>query len=442
MKNTNKDQKSQRENFKIPLNDFKSNGKKRLWEEYKDYSDAVGESCLSTPGMEHLGEKILECGSFLGMLECENAKHGKKLKKANFCKLRPCVGCQWRKALKVRHQTYEYVKEHLKKYESDVPLLVTLTVPNVKGEDLGKTVDKILKAWKKLVKLKKLRLVIRSWFRSVETTNNDGRVDYHPHIHAIWMVPAEYFRRKNGLYITHDELLQMWRECMGDESITQVDIRPLVSRENWALESLIAEVAKYAVKPDSYIRNDENGRKIADRKVVEDTYHGLKGRRLVAFGGYFREIEKQKKKDAKEKAGLTNTEEESAEKTPTCKDCHKPLFYVEYRWYHEEGRYWGKRKDEDSKKNWQNFKEKCSAASEVEAELASAYGFEKREDEENAQESDRMGETKDNLQKNGNYSYLLMILKQQNQNQKKRKESKDPGLLQAEASLIQLGGPP
>ena len=62
MKNTNKNQKSQRENFKIPLNDFKSNGKKRPWNKYKAYSDAAGQACLSTPGMEHLGEKIMGLG--------------------------------------------------------------------------------------------------------------------------------------------------------------------------------------------------------------------------------------------------------------------------------------------------------------------------------------------------------------------------------------------
>ncbi len=440
MKNTNKNQKSQRENFKIPLNDFKSNGKKRPWNKYKAYSDAAGQACLSTPGMEHLGEKIMDCGSFLGMFECENVKHGKKLKKANFCKLRPCVGCQWRKALKVRHQTHQYVKEHLKKYESDIPLLVTLTVPNVKGEDLGKTVDKTLKGWNKLTKLKKVKLSVQSWFRSVETTNNEERGDYHPHIHAIWMVPAEYFRRKSGLYITHDELLQMWRQCMGDDSITQVDIRPLESRENWAIESLIAEVAKYAVKPDSYIYNDENGKKKANRKVVEDTYHGLKGRRLVAFGGYFREIEKRKKKEEREKAALISSEEESDEKTPTCETCNKPLFYVGYSWYHEDGQYWGRRKEENHEKNWEDFKENCSSVSEVEAELAFAYGFEEKEEQEQVRESVKVEENQTNPQKKEKPSYLLMVLRQQNQ--KKKKELKDPGLLQAEASLIQLGGPP
>jgi plasmid rolling circle replication initiator protein Rep len=440
MKNKKKDQTSQQENFQIPLNDFKSNGKKRPWNKYKAYSDAVGQACLSTPGMEHLGEKIMGCGSFLGMFECEHVKHGKKLKKANFCKLRPCVGCQWRKALKVRHQTHEYVLEHLKKYGSDIPILVTLTVPNVKGEDIGKTVDKALKAWNKLTKFKKVRLAIRSWFRSVETTNNENRGDYHPHIHAILMVPAEYFRRKNGLYITHDELLQMWRQCMEDDSITQVDIRPLISRENWAIESLIAEVAKYAVKPDTYIRNDENGKKKADRKVVEDTYHGLKGRRLIAFGGYFREIEKQKKKEAKEKASLLSAEEKSVEKTPTCETCNKPLFYAVYSWYHEDERYWGRRKDDNYEKNWENFKENCSSVSKAEAELAFAYGFERKEEQEQVQELVQEKENKANPQKNGSNSYLLMILKQQSQ--KRKKEFKDPGLSQTESSLIQLRGPP
>ena len=52
---------------------------------------------------------------------------------------------------------------------------------------------------------------MRSWFRSLEVTYNKDRDDYHPHFHALLMVPHHYFYKDRGLYIPHEKWLDLWK---------------------------------------------------------------------------------------------------------------------------------------------------------------------------------------------------------------------------------------
>ena len=83
---------------------------------------------------------------------------------------------------------------------------------------------------------------MRSWFRSLEVTYNKDRDDYHPHFHALLMVPHHYFYKDRGLYIPHEKWLDLWKKSMRDDRITQVDIRKVKSREQGSLESLAGKL--------------------------------------------------------------------------------------------------------------------------------------------------------------------------------------------------------
>jgi plasmid rolling circle replication initiator protein Rep len=198
------------------------------------------------------------------------------------------------------------------------------------------------KAWDKLMKRKRVRGFVRSWFKSLEITYNKIRKDYHPHFHALLMVPKEYFEKDSGLYMTHEELLRLWKLSMRDDRITQVDIRVVRADNEKELESMAAEVAKYATKPMSYIEEDSKGKYTVDPKVVEELYYGLKGRRLVGFGGYFKKIREERKMIDVEKANLNDmvedeasgedVYEEGASKAEFCKICGEPLVEEMYVW--------------------------------------------------------------------------------------------------------------
>lgn len=339
MKNKNKNKASQQENFFELLNDFKQNGKKRPWDKNKSYSMAVAEAYSYIPGLEHYGEKIAGCGTWLKMMGCQVDKHGNLLKEAYFCRARGCIMCQWRRSLVVRTQLLDFVKEHRKEHPSDVPLLLTTTVLNEKGERLNPTIDQMNVAWRRLMQLKVVRNVTHSWFRSMEITYNEERDDYHPHFHGLLMVPKNYFYKKRGMYLSRDEWLRLWQQSMRDDRITQVDIRTLKCGTDAELEASIGEVAKYMTKPNSYIFENEFGKKEANPKVIETLHHTTKGRRLIGFGGYFNKIRKAKKMVDIEKADLVDVDGEGIEAKCLCKICQKELVEKIYHWYGSADRY-------------------------------------------------------------------------------------------------------
>jgi plasmid rolling circle replication initiator protein Rep len=232
----------------------------------------------------------------------------------------------------IRKQVIDLTHGHLAKYSTDIPLLLTLTVPNEPGFNMIKTIDQMTAAWKRFVQLKVVKGVSRSWFRSLEITYNPDRDDFHPHFHAVLMVPKVYFRRKSGLYITRDEWLRLWQQSMRDDRITQVDIRRLKPKGKGELEAFVGEAAKYVTKPSSYILENEIGRYEVDNNVVSDLHHALRGRRLVAYGGYFSQIRKERKMEDVEKADLVNEDGEGVSDKCHCKICKSELIDELYRW--------------------------------------------------------------------------------------------------------------
>lgn len=332
MKNTNKTKKSQRENQSDSLIDLKSTGKRRNWDKAKKMSLAVASAYSQNIDLEKYGEKIRDCGNYLKFKACKDVTHGKKLVDAYFCKCRQCVMCQGRKSNFIRKQVIDLSHEHLARYSTDVPLLLTLTVPNESGENMIETIDKMTAAWKRLMQLKVVKKATRSWFRSLEITYNTDRDDFHPHFHAVLMVPYNYFYKKSGLYIMRNEWLRLWQQSMRDDRITQVDIRRIQSKDIKEIESFVGEAAKYATKPSSYILENEVGRYEADPKVVSDLHYAIRGRRLVAYGGLFSQIRKEKKMADVEKADLVNVDGEGVSLDCTCKICKSELVEEIYRW--------------------------------------------------------------------------------------------------------------
>lgn len=345
-KNTRNSQDSKSQDF---LYDYKKSGKLRPWDKRKAITDEISRACFQIPGLERYGEMMCSCGSFLGFEACVILEHGKVLKKASFCKYRLCVMCQSRKAVITRKQVFDLASWHLEKYPNDAPLLLTLTIPNVSGENIGKTIDRMTKAFERLSKRKVVKGMNRSWFKSLEITYNRDRVDFHPHFHVLMMVPPEYFRMKSGLYITHGKWLNLWQEAMRDSTITQVDVRKIKDTGEGKLEAIIAEVAKYATKPSSYVFENDCGELEVDNQALEHLHYGLKGRRLIGYGGYFKEVRKEKRLLDVEESDLVSVDEEeidedgvvkeSSQKVSCCKICNLPLVEENYHWTQKIKRY-------------------------------------------------------------------------------------------------------
>ena len=225
---------------------------------------------------KHLSEQNLDliwnCGTYLEFYSDKKIEN-KKLNKANFCKNRFCPMCAWRKARKDALQV-AILMQYLKQEKGLEFVMMTLTAPNVPGENLKNEITRYNKNFKKLMKRKEFEKISFGYMRKLEVTYNQERNDFHPHFHVIIAVDKKYFKSRN--YISKQRLLVMWQNVMNDDTITQVDIRKISADDNKA----ISEIAKYTAKDSDYMTSQD---------VFDYFYKALKNRQVVTYGGVFKE---------------------------------------------------------------------------------------------------------------------------------------------------------
>lgn len=231
-------------------------------------------------------ELMMGCGSYLEFIATVD-KEKKKLVQAHFCKNRFCPLCAWRKArkdammLSIMMQAIAQEKQ----YEF---LFMTLTTPNVKGNQLNEEINLFNQALSKLFRRKKVKAAIKGYVRKLEITYNKERDDYNPHFHLILAVNKSYFTNPR-YYINQVEWLDLWRDVTGKtgvnpdgtDEITQLDIRKV---KGFQQEKAVLEVAKYSAKDFEMMEN---------QAVFDTFYFAMKGRQLITFNGVFKDYKKK-----------------------------------------------------------------------------------------------------------------------------------------------------
>lgn len=313
---------------------------KRDWRKYKFQSLAISRAYAQFKELKKYAHLVSECGSWLKFKACPHG-HELRLVGAWFCRCRLCVLCQWRKSLAMYAQVIQLVHAHHKRYKSDIPLLLTLTVPNVKKGELKESLDWMQRSFRLFSKRTAFKLVARSWFRSLEITYNEERDDYHPHFHILLLVPKTYFDKSRGIYLSQKDWLKLWQEATGMPEITQVDIRRIRKQAKNAnkkpVEAIVAEVAKYATKPKSYVKRKPEGEYEANAEVVESLHHSLKRKKMTAFGGLFVKLRKELKLQDIEKQDLVHITDDQND--CKCSVCQSSLQDEMYCWQMSVGRY-------------------------------------------------------------------------------------------------------
>lgn len=288
---------------------------KKNWRKTKLRTEAVAQSLDVNESKAMLGRhvRMMDCGASLTF--AVSSTGDKRLTFANFCRDRMCPGCQKRRSLVIFHQ----VKNICNSIQKDNPtfkyLLLTLTVPNIKEDQLSSEIKHLHTSWDKLRRRKAFQKGVRGFFRALEVTYNGERDDYHPHLHVLLCVPSGYFKKH---YISQQKWLEMWQQCTKYPHITQVDVRAIKPnpkrKESDSISSAAAEVGKYATKPSNYVAELPNGDFIACKGVVRGLAKGIAGKRLIAFGGIMSEYHKMLKlADAdSDSVDLIHVENESA----------------------------------------------------------------------------------------------------------------------------------
>lgn len=286
------------------LSDKDKKGKERPWKDKKTRTLLLAES-YKRLGMKK-AYRVLECGSFLEFRRYISTGEF-KLNGANFCKVRLCPMCAWRRELKIFAQTSKVMDKalDLKDYRF---IFLTLTCRNVEGEKLSDTLDKLFYAFKKLMLKAKIKKSVKGWFRGLEITHNldeksESYDTYHPHFHIILMVNKSYFNMPE-LYISQEEWTSLWKDSLQVDYSPRVDVRAFKTTSKAHVAKSVAESAKYTVKDNDYLVDGDEEMTDSAVMILD---RALTNRRLVAYGGELKKIHKELNLDDAEKGDLINT---------------------------------------------------------------------------------------------------------------------------------------
>lgn len=226
-------------------------------------------------------QRVHDCRNFIKYVHGEDAETGEthsKPLRTETCGHRLCPGCQRADAIKDGIRLYTCLK-YLQQEKHKRLIFMTLTTPNVVGDELKTTMREMNRAYDKLMRRKQF-LQFSSSVAKMEITYNAKANTYHPHLHVILVVDADYFDRTNADYLTHDQLLEHWQSVTNNKAITQVDIRAVKEsadeNEKDPFAKAVLELSKYTAKSYDYANYNQD---------VFDTFltslHGAKTLRVA-----------------------------------------------------------------------------------------------------------------------------------------------------------------
>jgi len=272
-------------NFEI-LQDTK-NGKDNNWKERKESTLDLAASYKRIGSNKYY--RVLDCSTFLEFRL--TTVNDLKLTNANFCKVRLCPMCSWRRSLKIFGQVSK-VMDHVEENYNYRYIFLTLTVRNCYGEDLRDTLDLMTKSFNKLSERKAFKQAVKGYFRSLEITYNKKDNTYHPHFHMILAVDNSYFTQSK-IYLSQEKWTNLWKSCLRVDYTPIVDVRRIKKDDNKGFGKAVAETAKYTVKAEDFLIRDDKGNiqeNLTD-EVVETLDYALHRKRLTSFGFVFKEIQ-------------------------------------------------------------------------------------------------------------------------------------------------------
>lgn len=269
----------------IYLSDYSPSDVK--WDKHRGNTEAIGAIYATNPAYSRFAYRMAACSTLLGFsrgIDTDTGESKIKLQKAMFCKVRNCPTCAWRRSLRNTARFFSKLPELQAKFPSHRWLFLTLTIPNCYPDQLREYLNRMNKAWQRLIQRKDWPS--SGWVRATEVTRGDDG-SAHPHFHVLLMVPASYFSGRN--YVTQDEWLNRWRDAMRDNSITQVDIRAVKpKREGQTIQAAIVETLKYATKVEDGLNHPDW------LFIITAQLHKL---RFLASGGELKGILKEEMND-------------------------------------------------------------------------------------------------------------------------------------------------
>lgn len=325
---------------KTELVDVSKTGKIRPWRRLKSHNIIMSEiynllgDCYAVEKEEKeyyykKSDRLSWCGRelvFEEYLSLDTHQYYKKLKNANFCRVRCCPLCQWRRALKLRYQMRDILNE-FNKTGSYRYYFLTLTIQNCSPSDLEDRLNLMFSSWDRLLHHKEIKRKLVGWSRTLEITLNTDRKSefyhtFHPHFHCILAFENNCSRILNNKNFWVDH----WRiACFGDDEMLGLqcinpagqDIRPIYPKKSKnkngdffdSFVSSCLELIKYQTDYDDLLDIDVSDSlfTVNTIRLFDDVFNK---RRLISFGGMFKKIRHDLLLDDVENGNLLNVDED------------------------------------------------------------------------------------------------------------------------------------
>ncbi|EBK3044757.1 protein rep, partial [Salmonella enterica] len=261
------------------------------WDAHRSVSDDVGGVYLLASEFERYASRMASCGGLLRFGWSTLKETGEtrlRLRSAEFCRVRHCPICQWRRSLMWQARFYQALPRIVADSPGSRWMFLTLTIRNCAIGELGAVLTDMNAAFKRMEKRKAFRSV-QGWIRTTEVTRgNDGSA--HPHFHTLMMVPPSMLSGRD--YVKQAEWVALWRDVLRVDYDPNVDVRAVKPRRPKDGEALacvtaelvrgaVAETLKYSTKPADMV---------ADPEWFLELTRQTHKRRFVATGGKLKNV--------------------------------------------------------------------------------------------------------------------------------------------------------
>jgi plasmid rolling circle replication initiator protein Rep len=294
----------------MSLSDYSEKDAK--WDNHRAKTQDIEGIYAKNPTFHRLASRMSSCADllrFAAHTNHETGEHGIRLRSAQFCKVRHCPVCEWRRSMKNTARFFTALPEILRQYPTHRFLFLTLTVKNCAPDQLRATLADMSKAWQRMSQRKDFPAV--GFIRSTEVTRSKtGQA--HPHYHCILMVKSSYF---GAGYIKKTDWALRWQSALRVDYLPVVDVRKIEPKqEGQTIEGAIVETLKYSIKVEDALQNPQW------LYTITEQLHKL---RFLATGGVLKGILKEKMTDSEMVQG-----DESDDKT---KDDDAPSLVFKWR---------------------------------------------------------------------------------------------------------------
>lgn len=285
------------------------------WDFHRDSAEKINYFYALSPKHKNYSLRMENCANILKFSFLDNVDSGEstlKLTEAQFCRVRLCPVCQWRRSMAWRAKLFQNLPILLEKNKNLSFIFLTLTVKNCLISDLSNTLNFMNLGFRRLRVRDEFRKSIKGFIRATEVTKSNGLA--HPHFHCILIVNKSYFNSR--YYVKTKRWAELWMESLKIDYLPVVDVRKIKFKNGIIESKAVIETLKYTTKIQDLLDDKEWFLELTDQ---------LFKKRFIATGGLFKDLLKDNVSvDEMVNTGLDEKENEIENEV---NDDHQSLYF-------------------------------------------------------------------------------------------------------------------